>query len=197
MNPKLIALLALAATATEDDVVKAAEAMKAKAEADALKVTELSAQLEEAQKLKLSADSTKVELSNLRTANETLSAQVKLANEKLTNMEKAQKEAAIDAYLDERVKKGVITPAMREGVKAHALAMGLDEVKKLWDSAPARVQLGEAGIPGSGNPDNKLELRNKVTELAKTLSKESGLGMGEARIRVLENNPELAKQLSA
>lgn len=189
---KLISMLALAATATDEDVEKALETRQTKFGeletqlADARKeVTELKAKTE---KLNLSESAVTKLASDLQASNAKV---VELTN-KVSAMEAKEKDSAIDAYLTDAVKAGRLPPAMREGVKAQALAMGLESVKQLWDKAPVTVPLGERGIRGSDSEDPQSAL-TKLRAAAEELAKKHGISLADAKIRAMELNPELAR----
>lgn len=198
---KLIAILGLAATATDDEVYAALEARKKEAVEALASLKEKETLLADAVKqvTEFKAKAETVDLSN--NAATKLAADLKAANDKVVELSKTvaemqtkEKDAAIETYLTELVKAGKLTPAMREGVKAHALAMGLDAVKKLWDNAPVAVDLKERGIGGEGTESTPEGAHKKLRAIADDLAKEHKLSRSDAMIRAMEKNPELARQ---
>lgn len=190
---KLAALLGLAvATATEEEITKSIEQIRAKAGgADELakklaeKETELSAAKQAAETLKLGATETQKLITDLRDQCTKLAGQ-------LQALESDRKQEKAKALADELLKDGCIYPAQVPAVMQMALAQGIDKTRSLFAAGP-RVALGERGVRGADGDETPEEANQKLQAIAADLVKQ-GTPKADALLRAIELNPKLAER---
>lgn len=189
----LIGILALAATASDTDIEAALKKQKEdldKAKAESLELT-----------AKLTEATTKIDLANkaggdvvqLRAANAELHTQLAASNARITAIETEAKTKEIDGYITDKVKAGVLIPAMVPGVKAMALSGGLPAVKAIYDVAPVLNKMGESGITGEQKQLSANDARIKFNAAVAELAKAQGIKSSEAKDIVIREQPELAR----
>jgi phage I-like protein len=182
---KLIAILSLAANATDEDITKALEAQKAElAEAK----TKLSAATEQNEKLELSSQGSvklAAEVKELREQNVSLTS-------KVAAMEAKEKTAEIDTYVTKLVTDGKMPPAQVDAQKKLA-RLDFAAFKEAWDKAPVVVKMGERGITGEATQTTPAEAKEKLTALTESIRKEKGISLSQAREMAITQQPELAK----
>lgn len=194
MNKLLLAALSAALNikfaedASEADVIKAVEA----AGADRKKLAD---ELEAATKMSATQkDSNETLKKALAVEVEAREALAKKVDEVL----KLNEGAKVDAAISELRRKGKVTPAEVADAKKIALALGVDECKRIYSARPTVVPpAGEIGVPGdvdspAGEDEmTPAEASKKLDEITAGFVK-AGMNEGDAYMRAIDENNALA-----
>lgn len=183
---KLIALLKLAADATDEAIEEALSAQQTK-------LAEM-----ETESAKLKADAKTVSLS----ANEQvvkMSTDLKAASDKVveltaavSKLEADKKANEVETYLTDLVKAKKLTPAMRDGMKKLAMA-DFEGFKAAYDKAPAVIPQGELGVTGTKESISAAEAKDKLTVLAREISEKEKVSLSQARDLATTRHPDVAR----
>jgi len=144
------ALLNLAEDATPENIEEAVKALIAKAE-----------KVDEATKL---AETQSVTLTEVQAMVAKLTEQTTALEKERAELAAKEKERAAKSYVAELVKQGRVTPAIREGVEALALAHGVESIKFLEAAPPVVTPGAEVGVVGDAAPtDPKVDATKRFT----------------------------------
>lgn len=196
---QLLALLGLPADASDEDIKKKTEALKASEaaakEVEKLKASEKAAK-DEVTSLKAKETEAVSKLSVTEQATLKLTERVTAVEQENAELKLNARKAEVVAFCEDLVKAGKLTPAMRPDVEALGIASGLERIK-FFAKASAVVPVGEKGVAGA--PTEKQEQEQVAKKFNDRVAELEGKGMKftEAHAAASTEMPDVVARMFA